>query len=217
MRKSFFFLSPKYTATGNSWVHCCRFHRGSGQAEKKFLPLFSESRTAQRLAPRSGPDPVCLKEATRCWCSHINLVLSGFADCKSYLGLSTFGWVLCSVLDKVVPQYLWNQTESRNGAVRITSLNPKFNRSHSRLCTPTHTGHRDRFGCPGVTAATELLNIRWKLPREKSRKDCEQNSKTEDEGRIQAAWRKREQEQKIGQRATKTRPNKKDNQMLKSE
>ena len=31
---------------------------------------------------------------------------------------------------------------------------------HSRLCTPTHTGHRDWFGCPGVTAATELLNIR---------------------------------------------------------
>ena len=30
----------------------------------------------------------------------------------------------------------------------------------SRLCTPTHTGHRDWFGCPGVTAATELLNIR---------------------------------------------------------
>ena len=32
--------------------------------------------------------------------------------------------------------------------------------SGSRLCTPTHTGHRDWFGCPGVTAATELLNIR---------------------------------------------------------
>ena len=30
----------------------------------------------------------------------------------------------------------------------------------SRLCTPTHTGHRDWFGCPGVTAATELLSIR---------------------------------------------------------
>ena len=32
--------------------------------------------------------------------------------------------------------------------------------TYSRLCTPTHTGHRDWFGCPGVTAATELLNIR---------------------------------------------------------
>ena len=30
----------------------------------------------------------------------------------------------------------------------------------SRLCTPTHTGHKDWFGCLGVTAATELLNIR---------------------------------------------------------
>ena len=31
---------------------------------------------------------------------------------------------------------------------------------HSRLCTLTHTRHRDWFGCPGVTATTELLNIR---------------------------------------------------------
>ena len=35
-----------------------------------------------------------------------------------------------------------------------------FKLSHSRLC-PLHTqGHRIWFGCPGVTAATELLNIR---------------------------------------------------------
>ena len=39
-------------------------------------------------------------------------------------------------------------------------LNKCQQKKTSRLCTPTHTGHRDWFGCPGVTAATELLNIR---------------------------------------------------------
>ena len=35
----------------------------------------------------------------------------------------------------------------------------------------THTGHTDWFGCPGVTAATELLNlIQQKLPRGKEKK-----------------------------------------------
>ena len=29
----------------------------------------------------------------------------------------------------------------------------------SRLCTPTHTGHRDWFGCPGVTDATAILSL----------------------------------------------------------
>ena len=31
---------------------------------------------------------------------------------------------------------------------------PRLSPALSRLCTPTHTGHRDWFGCPGVTAAT---------------------------------------------------------------
>ena len=30
-----------------------------------------------------------------------------------------------------------------------------FIKRHSRLCTPTHTGHRDWIECPGVTAATD--------------------------------------------------------------
>ena len=29
----------------------------------------------------------------------------------------------------------------------------------SSLCTPTHTGHKDRFGCLGVTAATDLESM----------------------------------------------------------
>ena len=37
-------------------------------------------------------------------------------------------------------------------------------KSLPRLCTPTQTEHRDCFCCPGVTAATELLKIRHKLP-----------------------------------------------------
>ena len=31
----------------------------------------------------------------------------------------------------------------------------------SRLCTPIHTGHRDWFGCPGVTAATDLCKSKF--------------------------------------------------------
>ena len=41
------------------------------------------------------------------------------------------------------------------------------------------------------------------LVAKKSRTDCEQNSRTEDEGRMRAAWRKREREQKRRQRVTK--------------
>ena len=37
----------------------------------------------------------------------------------------------------------------------------------------------------------------------KSRRDCEQNSTTEDEGRMRVAWRKSKREQKRGQRGTK--------------
>ena len=86
--------------------------------------------------------------------------------------------------------------------------------SDSRLCTPTHTGHRDWFGCPGVTAATDLLNVREKLPHGREEQtECEQNSKTEDEDRMRAAWRKREREKKRGQ-SDQAWPNKKDNQML---
>ena len=41
------------------------------------------------------------------------------------------------------------------------------------------------------------------LVAKERRTDYEQNSKTEDEGRMRAAWRKREREQKRGQRLTK--------------
>ena len=66
-----------------------------------------------------------------------------------------------------------------------------------------------------MTATTELLNIREKLPRGREEQtECEQNSKTEeDEDRIRAAWRKRDREKKRGQ-SDQAWPNKKDNQML---
>ena len=62
--------------------------------------------------------------------------------------------------------------------------------SHLHPCT-----HRTQilvwvpwFGCPSVTAATELLNIRQKLPHGREEQtECEQNSKTEDEDRMRAA------------------------------
>ena len=33
----------------------------------------------------------------------------------------------------------------------------------SRFCTPTHTEHRDWFGCPGVTAATDCVSHRTSI------------------------------------------------------
>ena len=44
--------------------------------------------------PKIAVDPLCLKDATLCLFSHLNLVLSGFAHHKSDFGWSTFGGAL---------------------------------------------------------------------------------------------------------------------------
>ena len=53
--------------------------------------------------PRLALDLLCLKEATLCLFSHINLVLSVFAHHKSDLGLSTFGYLNWIVVGEVAP------------------------------------------------------------------------------------------------------------------
>ena len=53
--------------------------------------------------PKIALDPLCLKDATLCLFSHLNLVLSGFAHHQSDFGWSTFGCVHWSVVGEVAP------------------------------------------------------------------------------------------------------------------
>ena len=76
-----------------------------------FLP-FQEAERPTGGSPKIALDPLCLKEATLCLFSHINLVLSVFAHHKDDLGLSTFGCVHWSVVGEVAPRHLWDQAES---------------------------------------------------------------------------------------------------------
>ena len=75
-----------------------------------------------------------------------------------------------------------------------------------RLCTPTL--YRSWYGCVGVTAATDLFNIpdRSCPLTKKSRRESGQKSKTEDEERMQAAWRKKEREKQREQRGQRVIP-----------
>ena len=79
---------------------------------RSFLFRFPKAERFKGGPPRIALDPLCLKEATLCLFSHVNLVLNVFANHKSDFGLSTFGCVQWSVVDEH-PQYLWNQTENR--------------------------------------------------------------------------------------------------------
>ena len=75
---------------------------------------------------------------------------------------------------------------------------------YSRLCTPTHT--RNRIGLGALVWQPQPsfpISDRRCLMAKKSRTECEKNSRTEDEGRMPVAWRKREREQKRGHRMTK--------------
>ena len=78
-----------------------RFDRGSKQSLTK-LPLpFQEAERRTGGHPKIAPDPLCLKDATLCLFSHLNLGLSGFAHHKSDFGWSTFGCVHWSVVGEV--------------------------------------------------------------------------------------------------------------------
>ena len=54
--------------------------------------------------PKIALNPLCLKDATVCLFSHLNLVLSGFAHHKSDFSWSTFGCVYWSVVGEVAPR-----------------------------------------------------------------------------------------------------------------
>ena len=59
------------------------------ERRRSFFFRFQEAERPKGRPPRIAMDPLCLKGATLCLFSHINLVLSGFAHHKSDLGLST--------------------------------------------------------------------------------------------------------------------------------
>ena len=80
-----------------------RLDRGSKQSGRSFFLRFQEAQRPIGGTPKIGLDPLCLKEATICLLSHINLVMSGFAHHKGDLGLSTFGGVHWSVVGEVAP------------------------------------------------------------------------------------------------------------------
>ena len=69
-----------------------RFDRGSKQWLTKLLLLFRFQEAERHTGghPKIALDPLCLKDATLCLFSHLNLVLSSFAPHKSDLGWSTF-------------------------------------------------------------------------------------------------------------------------------
>ena len=79
---------------------------------RSFFFRFQEAERLTGGTPKIALDPLCLKEATLCLFSHINLVLSVFAHHKGDLGLSTFGLVFGALLVKLHPQHLWDQAES---------------------------------------------------------------------------------------------------------
>ena len=70
---------------------------------RSFFFRFQEAESPTGGHPKIALDPLCLKEATLCLFSHINLVLSGFAHQKGDLGWSTFGCVHWSVVGEVAP------------------------------------------------------------------------------------------------------------------
>ena len=70
---------------------------------RSFFFRFWEAERPTGGQPKIALDPLCLKDATLCLLSHLNLVLSGFAHHKSDLGWSTFGCVHWSVVGEVAP------------------------------------------------------------------------------------------------------------------
>ena len=80
-----------------------RFGRGSKLSSTKLLLPFQEAERRTGGHPKIALDPLCLKDATLCLFSHLNLGLSGFAHHKSDFGWSTFGCVHWSVVGEVAP------------------------------------------------------------------------------------------------------------------
>ena len=70
---------------------------------RSFFFRFQEAERPTGGTRKIALDPLCLKEATVCLFSHINLVLSVFAHHKGDLGLSTFGCVHWSLVGEVAP------------------------------------------------------------------------------------------------------------------
>ena len=70
---------------------------------RSFFFRFQEAECPTGGRPKIALEPLCLKEATLCLFSHLNLVLSGFAHHKSDLGWSTLGCVHWSVVGEVAP------------------------------------------------------------------------------------------------------------------
>ena len=70
---------------------------------QSFFFRFQEAERHRGGHPEIALDPLCLKDATLCLFSHLNLVLSGFAHHKSDFGWSTFGCVHWRVVGEVAP------------------------------------------------------------------------------------------------------------------
>ena len=70
---------------------------------RSFFFRFQEAERHTVGHPKIALDLLCLKDATLCLFSHLNLVLSSFAHHKSDLGWSTFSCVHWSVVGEVAP------------------------------------------------------------------------------------------------------------------
>ena len=65
--------------------------------------VFRKQNAPQVATREIALDPLCLKDATLCLFSLLNLVMSGFAHHKSDVGWSTFSCVHWSVVGEVAP------------------------------------------------------------------------------------------------------------------
>ena len=70
---------------------------------RSFFFRFQEEERHTAGHPKIALDPLCLKDATLCLFSHLNLVLRGFDHHKNDFGWSTFGCVHWSVVGEVAP------------------------------------------------------------------------------------------------------------------
>ena len=70
---------------------------------RSFFFRFQEAECRTGGHPKIALDQLCLKDATLCLFSHLNLALSGFAHHKSDFGWSTFGCMHWSVVGEIAP------------------------------------------------------------------------------------------------------------------
>ena len=70
---------------------------------RSFFFRFQEAERSTGGHPKIALDPLCLKDASLCLFSKLDLVLSGFARHKSDFDWSTFSYVHWSVVSEVAP------------------------------------------------------------------------------------------------------------------